>query len=63
MVVVETITPGQASAWIRHSHQREIDLLKCRMMLDDIETGEGTEEAWLASRQKIRDENPYPEAP
>jgi hypothetical protein len=27
------------------------------------QAGEGTEAEWLASRQKIRDENPYPEAP
>lgn len=37
--MVEWITPEQARAWIRHSHQRNTDLLKCRAMLTDIEEG------------------------
>ena len=45
-MTVEQVTPEQAARWIRHSHQRPIDLLKCRMMLDDIEAGR-----WDPSRQ------------
>ena len=37
--MIEAITPDQARRWIRHSHQRNTDLLKCRAMLTDIESG------------------------
>ena len=45
-MTVEQVTPEQARRWIRRSHQRPIDLLKCRMMLDDVEAGR-----WDPSRQ------------
>ena len=38
-MTVTTVTPADAARWIRHSHQRQIDLLKVRLMLDDIEAG------------------------
>jgi hypothetical protein len=38
-MIVRTVTPADAARWIRHSHQRQIDLLKVRMMLNDIEAG------------------------
>jgi hypothetical protein len=38
-MTVTAVTPADAGRWIRHSHQRQIDLLKVRMMLDDIEAG------------------------
>ena len=55
-MTVEQVTPEQARRWIRHSHQRPVDLLKCRMMLDDVEAGR-----WDPSRQDgtpviVRDE-------
>lgn len=43
---IQHITPEQARAWIRHSHQRNTDLLKCRAMLTDLEAGQ-----WDVTRQ------------
>jgi hypothetical protein len=48
-VTVEQVTPEQARRWIRHSHQRNTDLLKCRAMLDDVEGGR-----WDPARQEGR---------
>ena len=38
-VTVELVTPEQARRWIRHSHQRSIDLLKCRRILEAAGSG------------------------
>lgn len=45
--MIQPVTPDDARRWIRHSHQRNTDLLKCRMMLDDLESGR-----WDVTRQK-----------
>lgn len=45
--MVRTVSPADARAWIRHSHQRNTDLFKCRRMLDDLESGR-----WDVARQK-----------
>lgn len=37
--VLEAYTPEMARRWIRRSHQRMVDLLKVRRMLDDLEEG------------------------
>jgi hypothetical protein len=39
VAALEVVTPQEAARWIRTSHQRAIDLIKCRRMLDDIEGG------------------------
>lgn len=44
--MIETVTPEMAARWMRHSHQRRIDLLKVRMMLDDIP------DRWDPAKQK-----------
>lgn len=36
---LEHVTPEDARRWIRSSHQRSIDLLKSRKMLDDLAEG------------------------
>jgi hypothetical protein len=46
-VSVEDVTPDQARRWIRRSHQRNTDLMKCRAMLDDVEGGR-----WDPARQE-----------
>lgn len=37
--VLEDVTPEMARRWIRHSHQRALDLVKPRKLLDDIAAG------------------------
>jgi hypothetical protein len=36
--MIQPVTPDDARRWLRHSHQRNIDLYKCRLMLNDIES-------------------------
>jgi hypothetical protein len=37
--MIQPVSPDDARRWLRHSHQRNVDLLKCRSMLDNIESG------------------------
>ena len=37
--MIEDVCPETARLWIRDTHQRRIDLLKCRRILNDIEAG------------------------
>lgn len=46
-VDVWRVTPDLASGWLRNGHQRQIDLLKVRMMLRDMEAG-----VWDLTRQE-----------
>lgn len=36
---IEQVAPSDARRWIRTSHQRSVDLLKVRKMLDDLADG------------------------